>query len=217
MINFLRRVVLVLIVGAVATSTAPVAAKNLGPAKGPNGLPWSLALDCSVGEPARDVTVSTDGVYLREAHDRWVKLAAQPVATKAVLRSWKLYHPDGRLGSLALLNGPGTDGLSNHLYTYRFDLTLLDVAVTGGCDRLPDGARPANVVNVDGSQLLAIRATPSATGATVASVGPGSYLWKKQAPDRGAWIPVFARLRAETGTAKIASGWVTDPYLGRLR
>ena len=211
------RSVLALVVCTVAMMPIGASAKTIGVAKGPNGLPWSLALDCSIGEPAWDVTVSTDGIYLREADDRWVKLASQPVTPKAALRSWRLYHPDGRLGLLALLGEPGNDGLTDRTYTYRFDITLADVALTGGCDRLPDGARPANVVNVAETQLLTVRSTPAAAGATVTTVGPGSYLWKKQAADKGAWVPVFARLRGESGPATIASGWVTDPYLDRLR
>ena len=200
-------------------SLSPMVAstKNLGPVVGPNGLPWSLALDCTIGEPAWDVTVSTDGIYLRESDDRWVKLAAQPNSPKGSLRAWKLYHPDGRLGLLTLLDGPGTDGLSNSTYAYRFAIVLGDVPLTGGCDRLPDGARPARVVNVTDAQLLTVRETASATGGTVTSIGPGGYVWKKAAADKGSWVPVLSSIPRESGPAMIVGGWVNDLYLDRLR
>ena len=211
-----RHLALALVVAA-ALSPMVASAKNLGPVQGPNGLPWSLALDCTIGEPAWDVTVSTDGIYLRESDDRWVKLAAQPSSPKGSLRAWKLYHPDGRLGLLTLLNGPGNDGLSDSTYAYRFAIALGDVPLTGGCDRLPDGARPARVINVTDAQLLTVRETASATGGAVTSIGPGGYVWKKAAADKGSWVPILSSIPRESGPATIVGGWVNDLYLDRLR
>lgn len=212
-----RRLALALALCVTALSPTVASAKNLGPVKGPNGLPWSLALDCIIGEPAWDLTVSTDGIYLRESDDRWIKLAAQPGSPKGTLRAWKLFHPDGRLGLLTLLDGPGNDGLNDNTYAYRFSIVLGDVSLTGGCDRLPDGARPARIVNVSDGQLLTIRSTPSATGVATTTVGPGGYLWKKAAQDKGSWVPVLSSIPRESGPAVIVGGWVNDSYLDRLR
>jgi uncharacterized membrane protein len=203
---------------SVAITAAAAPAKNLGKVVGPNGLAWSVALDCGTTEPFADVTISTDGVYLREADGPWVKLAAQPGTPKTALRAWRVFHPDGRIGQFTLLPGPGSDGMSDRTYAYRLQVSFSGTTpIEGACDRFPDGARPARVVNVASNDALVIRSAPAITSAPVTTVGLGGYVWKKLAPDKNNWVPIFASLGSETGEAQIAAGWVNGNFLDRLR
>lgn len=210
---------LTLVLATVAfVGTSQAKAKNLGKVVGPNGIAWAVALDCGTTEPFWDITISTDGVYLRELDGPWVKLAAQPSTPKTALRTWKVFHPDGRIGQFTLLPGPGSDGASDRTYAYRLQVSLSgSTPIEGACDRFPDGARPARVVNVASNDALVIRSGPSIAGTAVTTVGPGGYLWKKLAPDKGNWVPVFSSLGGESGEAQIVSGWVNDNFLDRLR
>ena len=202
----------------VLSGSLRVEAKNLGPVVGPNGIAWSVALDCGTTEPFWDITVSTDGVYLREFDGPWTKLAAQPSTPKAALRAWKVFHPDGRIGQFTLLPGPGTDGASDRTYAYRLLVSFTGSSpIEGACDRFPDGARPARVVNISSTDALVLRSAPSIDGAAVTTVGPGGSIWKKLAPDKGSWVPVFSNVASESGAAQVVTGWVNAIFLDRLR
>lgn len=203
---------------ASAVVVGPASAANLGIAEGPNGLPWSLALQCRVGEPQSEFTIANNGVYLREAAGPWMKLAAQPSSPKNTLRVWKVYHADGRIGRLTLLEGPGSDGVTAGAYPYALKVEWAGVAtVTGGCDRLPDRALPQSVINVVAPDELAIRATPAANGTVVAKVSPTSVVWLRGVNDKGTWVGVVIPVGNDTGETKTVSGWVSGTFVDRLR
>ncbi len=214
-----RRFALALTIAIVGVTGAIRAeAKNLGKVVGPNGIAWSAALDCGTTEPFLDITISTDGMYLREFDGPWTKLAAQPSTPKAALRAWKVFHPDGRIGQFVLLPGPGSDGMSDRTYAYRLQVSFSGAApIEGACDRFPDGARPARVVNIASNDALVVRSAPSIAGAAVTTVGPGGSIWKKLAPDKGTWVPVFSSVGGESGEAQVVTGWVNANFLDRLR
>jgi hypothetical protein len=190
-------------------------AKNLGPVKGPNGLPWSLALRCATFGPGTHVTVSTEGVYLQEiAQGPWVKLAAQPSSPKGVLRMWKTYHPDGRIGRITLLETPAQNG--DRQYPYSFDLVTDNVLTTGGCDRFPDGSRPANVLVPSPNTLVTVREKPSSKAPPVGTVGASDYVWKVPAADKGSWVPVYVETVGNPALT-LTKGWIDANAIAPLR
>ena len=194
-------------------SSAPAA----NAATAPNGLPWAIALDCGTTEPFWDVTVAVDGMWLREFDGGWTKLATQPSTPKNALRTWKVYHPDGRTGRFTLFDGPGSDGMSDRSYTYRLTVDLGGVRNEGGCDRLPDSSRPARVVNVADNDVLYIRSAPEATASSVATVAPGGIVWVRPVNEKRGWVPVASVFGAESGPATLATGWANGRFLGRRR
>ena len=194
-----------------------VATPSAHAAKAPNGLPWAIALDCGTTEPFWDITVAVDGVWLREFDGPWTKIAAQPSTPKNALRSWKVSHPDGRVGRFTLVEGPGSDGMSERDYTYRLIVNFGGVNNEGGCDRLPDAARPARVVNVAENDVLSIRSKPTASAASVATVAPGGIVWVRPLNEKGAWVPVASAVGTESGQAAVVTGWVNGTFLSRRR
>lgn len=199
------------VVGALVPGSAVQAAKA------PNGLSWAIALDCGTTEPFWDITFAVDGVWIREFDGPWTKVAAQPSTPKNALRSWKVSHPDGRVGRFTLFDGPGSDGMSERDYTYRLAVDFGGVKNQGGCDRLPDGARPARVINVVENDVLFVRSTPAATAPSVATVAPGGIVWVRPLNEKGSWVPVASVVGTESGAATVVTGWANGKFLSRRR
>lgn len=198
----------------VGVTAAP---KTAAAAKAPNGLPWAIALDCGTTEPFWDITVGVDGMWLREFDGRWTKVAAQPSTPKTALRSWKVSHPDGRTGRFTLFDGPGSDGMSDRAYAYRLGVDFGGVKNEGGCDRLPDGSRPARVINVVTDDVLFIRSSPSPAALSVASVAPGGIIWVRPLNEKGGWVPVATVVGTESGPGTVVNGWANGKFLSRRR
>ncbi len=203
-----------ILAATVGVGVTPEAAQA---ANAPNGLPWALALDCGITEPFWDITVAVDGVWLREFDGPWRKVAAQPSTPKNALRSWRISHPDGRAGRFTLFDGPGSDGMSERTYTYRLTVDFGGVKNEGGCDRLPDGARPARVINVVENDVLFIRSAPAASASSVSTVAPGGLVWIRPINQKGSWVPVASVVGTESGPAAVVTGWANGNFLSRRR
>ncbi len=204
-----------LVIGsAIGIASAP---QTAGAAKAPNGLPWAIALDCGTTEPFWDITVAVDGMWIREFDGPWTKVAAQPSTPKNALRTWKVFHPDGRTGRFTLFDGPGSDGMSDRVYSYRLAVDFGGVKNEGGCDRLPDGSRPARVVNVAQNDVLFVRSAPAATASPVTTVPPGGIVWVRPVNEKGGWVPIASVVAAESGPGAVVTGWANGKFLGRRR
>jgi uncharacterized protein YgiM (DUF1202 family) len=148
---------------------------------------------------------------------------AQPVAAAILGGSPAKPVLDGKIGgsksfSLAIVKKPGSDGMSSLMrpYTGTLSGSAVGNALEGACLKYPDGTTPRQVTGVIETDTLNVRTKPSANGAIIARVRPGTSVWAFPETVKNGWarVAVAKFPPGEDGNVTIVTGYVRAKFLG---
>ena len=123
----------------------------------------------------------------------------------------------GMPAQLAIINKPGSDGMSDFERPLTGTLTGWPSTATlqGACLRYPDGTTPRDVIGIAPTSKLIVRSTSAGAGSIVGRIGPRGRFWAYPDPlVKGRARGAFERLpTGGTGSIVVAEGWVHARFL----
>jgi uncharacterized membrane protein len=197
---------------AILLATTTVASAGSGwvtasqAAADPSGLP---SIACQFTEPFLDAVISTEGLVIRNADDRYVAYQYQSGDVANSQEQTYRFQRRNKRVTLSIQRKPGGDGMSDRV----FALTGVLDGQVGGCIEHPAGMVPRLVRRVAEDDELKIRKNPRARAAVVGQAYNDGWIFAVPSTDNWWRVSVQNPARGESGPVGSVAGYAKRAFI----